>query len=94
MKYITTDTHPELKEGIEIKYWENDSTWRTATTGLFRLTELQKDAELREGYIKELQEPEFTKDDMIEFAFWALSEQDNYEKETIKLDDWLNQRNK
>ena len=57
MKYITTDKHPELKKGLEIIFNDYNSRWQTQT-GLFRLTEMLKDAVLIEGYIKDLQEPQ------------------------------------
>ena len=98
MKYITTDKHDFLKKGWICEdgggnIMEVGCCWLNGSNTLM-CNKYAIDYWLKDGQIKELQEPEFTKDDMIEFAFWALSEQDNYEKETIKLDDWLEQRNK
>ena len=93
MKYITTDKHPELKEGIEIKFSEHDGNY-WSKLGFAKFSKHQFKDMLSMGYFKELQEPKWTDDDMIDFAFWVLGEQDNYEKETIKLDDWLKQINK
>ena len=90
MKYITTDKHPELKEGVII----DDKKLKLGVICLHLFSDYDLELWEHDGLIKELQEPEFTKDDMIEFAFWVLGEQDNYEKETIKLDDWLKQINK
>jgi len=96
MKYLTTDKHPELKEGIEvIKHTISllgATEYKTSEGyGIFTIPEFKHD--LDKGYIKELQEPEFTKDDMIDFANDFIS---NYKvmdgKEQLEI--YLKQRNK
>jgi len=68
-KYITTDKHPELKEGCLIQYLTHDNAWYTVS-GFFCYEGEQLNYAVKNGYIKELQEKEFTKDDM-EKAFEA-----------------------
>ena len=93
MKYITTDKHPELKCGIILECISN-------LNGLYR----SKDGwsamyigkvELSKGYIKELQEPEFTKDDMLQFCGYLHDKLPTHSKTPKDLfNDWLKQRSK
>jgi hypothetical protein len=63
MKYITTDKHPQLKDGIEVGGFIKGSYLVFTNDGIYTELHLQKCIE--KGYIKELQEPEFTKDDLL-----------------------------
>jgi hypothetical protein len=65
-KYITTSKHPELKEGVLIDF-----------NGFFDIDgwtiynkDLKIESWLEKGYIKRLEEKEFTKSDMIDFVDW------------------------
>ena len=70
-KYITTDKHPEFKEGIKIVQTsgkiEKEEMFRDLS-GLWNAAKYIIDNALEKGYIKEVQEPEFTRDDMIGFG--------------------------
>ena len=61
MKYITTDTHPELKEGIiiykGISDYRSDFFMSLCNTFNIKTWEAQ-------GYIKEVEEKEYTKSDL------------------------------
>ena len=60
MKYITTDKHPELKGGRIID--AEHSAYFVVDKNRPFITDIEK------GYIKEVQEPEFTKNETIDFA--------------------------
>ena len=61
MKYITTDKHPELKEGIELDSTGGDFwAFKLAKTNQ-SISRNAKNDWLKKGYIKELKKPEFTK---------------------------------
>ena len=64
MKYITTDTHPEYKEGLifEAEY--------PAYFVLDRNRVIQEDLQL--GFIKKVEEKEYTESNMIDFVHWAV----------------------
>jgi hypothetical protein len=88
MKYITTEKHPELKEGIELHYWELDSTWRAKPSNFYQCKQNQLDGLLADGYVKEVEytlytsfEEKFTKSDMIEFANYL---DDNFDSSDTK----------
>lgn len=93
MKYLTTYDHPELKQGIEISQAQDGIYYSQA--GFAQFTEHQIKAMLESGKIKEVQEPEFTKDDMYDFGAWF---KDRVKSMTYHLaweDEfkaWLNQR--
>ena len=67
MKYITTDTHPELKEGIiiykGISDYRSDFFMSLCNTFNIKTWEAQ-------GYIKEVEEKEWTNSDMQSYAEW------------------------
>ena len=76
-KYITTDKHAEFKEGIILEKEYIDALGGKQETKYFisplqfvRLHSSTIKRFLQKGYIKELQEPEFTRNDM-EKAFEA-----------------------
>lgn len=61
-KYITTDKHPELKEGIALTFSDN----RIVYEGFY--LEIRLDSALEKGYIKEVQDQEFTRDQLKEIV--------------------------
>ena len=63
-KYITTDKHPELKEGVIFKE-EGINMYFSNETRLF-MSEFYSNLWASNNWIKEVQEPEYTRDDMIE----------------------------
>ena len=92
MKYITTNKHPELKEGIEFDYWDNDSTWRAKPSNFYTCTDEQFQHLIEKGYVKEVEGKEFTKSDMIAFQLWNNIMTKNGVINDLKI--WLNQKNK
>ena len=63
MKYITTSTHPELKEGIKLDIVDKQPSCLYSRNGIY--IEVDIKSGLEKGYIKEVLTKEFTKDDMI-----------------------------
>ena len=97
MKYITTDKSRELRAGIILKQSSHDGKYYSPD-GFTSYSGHQKNVLLELEEIKELQEPEFTKDDMIDFAkhideneFDFPEVNESYMKILIN---WLKQRNK
>ena len=93
MKYITTSKNPIFKEGINFES-EGHSfisiRFNSGDTKDFEISHL-----LKHGYIKEVQEPEFTKDDMIEFVKYLYDYYDQssgMEYLNGQFNNWLNQR--
>ena len=91
MKYLTTYDHPELKQGIEISQAQDGIYYSQA--GFAQFTEHQIKAMLESGKIKEVQEKEFTKDDMKSYRTFAsgVAWTQNTNRENI-FDEWINQR--
>ena len=81
MKYITTDTHPELKEGIMLEYSTHGQQHYTGSN-MYHATHHQVKALLEKGYIKEVEEKEFTKSDMESVVYEAHKQ---YEGDYINL---------
>jgi len=76
-KYITTDKHPELKEGIIFNgSMLGNCSALSHCRAYMNMEELHDSLQM--GYIKELQEPEFTKDDMIRFATYFTTEKEYF----------------
>ena len=95
MKYITTDKHPELKEGLIIQMWSEGHELGdkySTSQGLYVLFKNQLDSELKLGYIKEVEKFEFTKFDMIAFHYWAGSVSEIDTKEDFN--EWKKLRSK
>lgn len=102
-KYITTDKHPELKEGLIFGKW-----LKTSMGVHFYSDEDNRESTLHSvetvpelislGYIKEVEEKEFTKSDMLSFAeyFGAVRDsQLNIEENVIcEFNEWLKDREK
>ena len=68
-KYITTDKHPELKEGLILKSETGQPSCLYTCDGMYIENDIKLG--LKKGYIKEVQEPEFTRGDMIDFWNFA-----------------------
>ena len=86
-KYITTDKHPELKEGIILKWGSDQPAGLYSQNGMY--IESPIDSGLENGYIKEVQYPEFTKDEMIDFGE-HMQGQDAYACDCLAF--WIKQR--
>ena len=75
MKYITTKTHPTFKEGLKVKMsYALDANIYTVQVDsinpidtIYLCEELLNNS-ISKGYIKEVEEKEYTKSDMIDFA--------------------------
>ena len=95
MKYITTDTHPELKEGIEFEKSIDYNDFYQSELGWTFILDDHFNECIENGYIKELQEPEFTKDDMMQFCGYLHNKLPTHSKTPKELlNDWLKQRSK
>lgn len=83
MKYITTGKHPELKEGTKIMPSpSNESVWVTSLNiQIFTETIVYWE---NEKWIKELQEPKWTDEDMILFGNFVSRENDFYLKQQLE----------
>jgi hypothetical protein len=64
-KYKTTDKHPFYKEGIIIEEKYSDEIW-IHDIGEIAPYDYNIAYALEKGWIEEIQEPEFTKNDMID----------------------------
>ena len=95
MKYITTKENPIFKEGIEFEKIKDSinstGTWVNVMDGLHKVSPIILDQWLKKCYIKEAEEKEFTKSDMIEFARDFERGFHSYE---AAFDKWLKQRDK
>lgn len=93
-KYKTTKKHPELKTGVEFfKRYPEDEEYMSESDTLIMLTD---DIEicLENGWIKEIEEKEFTKSDMIEFASYRIrTSLGNTTSYNEFFEQWLKQRN-
>ena len=89
MKYITTDKHPELKEGLIIDGIEKGSYLVFTNEGIY--VEIHKEKSIEKGYIKEVEEKEYIESEVKDFAVY-------YNEHTTSLGmsftDWVRQRNK
>ena len=93
MQYITTKEHPELNAGIKVVKTGPDYQF-TLGHKIFFAGQKTIDSWVNYGYIKEAEEKEFTKSDMMSFMIYYYG--DDMWKESIKanFDNWLKQRNK
>lgn len=66
-KYITTDKHPELKEGLIFKKDKHDNLYLDDYPTI-TIQNGKADLDIKAGYIREIQEPKWTDDDMIGIA--------------------------
>ena len=67
MKYITTDKHPELKEGLICDSPGDFLVFKLVNGNHSIGKDALKDW-IEKGYIKEVEEKEYTKSDMINFG--------------------------
>ena len=88
-KYITTDKHPELKEGIILFINGDELISENATVEIHN-----EDECVEEGYIKEVEENAFTKDDMLDFVIWFDEHIQGYEEYDDYFNGWLQERTK
>ena len=96
MKYITTDKHPELKKGLELDYWAVDDTWRARPSSFYQCSDTQFQYLLAKGYIKEVEEKEFTISDIDDFLSYYFNADINsalLNAVNHSFDTWLKQRN-
>ena len=95
MKYITTSKHPELKEGLIFEYWSDSAQWVCGPSKFYKVMVNQLEALLEKGYIKEVEEPEFTKtdiEDAIDFATERTFGASTTLKDIVKL--WIKNKAK
>jgi len=90
MKYITTDKHPELKEGLILECEDNQPDCIFHDNGTY--IESSIITGICYGYIEEVEEKEFTKSDMIDFAIWYDNDMMSKMSEHHILNEWLEQR--
>lgn len=67
-KYRTTDKHPQLKPGVQVMESKSVNDYFHFKGNCVFVNTVDFRVWLNDGYIEEIQEPEFTKDDMIDFA--------------------------
>jgi hypothetical protein len=68
-KYRVTEKHPQLKEGITSSYTNGgDISFRLVNNNIHRLGEKDIIDNIKKGWIEEIQEPEYTKSDLLDFA--------------------------
>ena len=94
-KYITTDKQSILRKGIEIEF-ASGLYYAITDKGDVSFKPFEVDNMLDDGEIKELQQLEFTKDDMIDFARFAKDRKEmnqNYLTWDSEFNEWLKQRN-
>jgi hypothetical protein len=91
MNYETTDIHPQMKAGQVID--QDNDNYQFTLGGKTFFTGLQTiEAWESNGYIKEVEELEFTKSDMIDFLCNNSDKCKEHASEI--LNNWLKQRNK
>ncbi len=98
-KYRVTEKHPYLKTGIsfELVCESADHGYYIFNLGLVQETLAAGiDADwLNNGWIEEIQEPEFIKDDIVEFLEYLLKQNDRHCEmdETEFVNEWINDKN-
>ena len=73
MKYITTDKHPELKEGIMLEYSAHGQQYYTGSN-MYHATHHQVKALLEKGYIKEVEEKKYTLNEIVDLDVLTLDD--------------------
>ena len=93
MNYIVTDKHEYLKDGLSLVFVDGYYEIDSMKSG-FSYATIKHWLQL--GWIKEVQKPEFTKDDMFsicEFTLMYGKPTCNVKKEAnLVIDNWLNER--
>jgi hypothetical protein len=74
-KYRVTSKHPFLKEGTEISYDEEGNYHYINYFGTQQHEVKALGLALVKEWIEEIQEPEFTKQDMIDFAMYMQGDE-------------------
>ncbi len=89
-KYRVTDKHPEIQEKVILS--PEGDTYYSASKAIAYDTE-QIERLLEHGWIEEIQQHEFTRDDMINFCtfFESLTGTPHYRNE---LDKWIKENKK
>ncbi len=90
--FITTNKHPELKEGLIFEYWSDSGLWVCGPSNFYKVMVNQLEALLEKGYIKEVEKPEFTKSDMIDLVRYDLS--DTLWAARDVVNDWIKNKEK
>ncbi|MCH7556253.1 MAG: hypothetical protein IIB56_02220 [Planctomycetes bacterium] len=67
-RYIVTPEHPELKHGIILEFSTHSNDHHTPSN-MWAASNVQIDVQLEKGYIKEIQEPEFTRAELKEIVY-------------------------
>ena len=92
MKYITTDKHPDLKEGVIFRRsLSRNDMYVSDVLEMTYFPSFDFDILLEKGYIKEVEEKEFTKSDMIGFHFFA-TEYNKIGETKEGLEDYIKQK--
>ena len=96
-KYKVTKNHPEIQKGIIFtarKYNLEDEY--ISDIGTIVLSKNDIEIWVKRGYFEEIQEPEFTKNDMVDFAleyyehrFYNTNRQLDFKKIDTCLEDWI-----
>jgi hypothetical protein len=93
-KYRTTRKHPAYRENLLIQY-DNDGQYGYRiiedSNGYFSVYNYIMSESIEKGWIEEIKEPEFTKNDMIDFARYYISGCSLWTDEE-KLNIWLKLR--
>lgn len=87
-KYRTTETHPELKEGIEIKLFSDrhaGGNRYSTSRGLYIIAEYQLKMESEKGYLEEIQEPEFTENQVLDIILFSRNISDRHIEDAKKV---------
>ena len=88
-KYITTEKHPQIKSGFVFKTDSHGNLYLDDYPTI-RIDAGYADMNIKSGYIKELQEPTWTDQDMIDFGIWAMKNDSGDDK--LNFMNWYNQR--
>lgn len=88
-KYKVTKNHPDLKKGVEIKK-DNDNYYIGDNSDNFLISDYIIELWEKEKWIKRIQEPEFTKDDMIDFVKYYDYKSPDFELDIFNK--WLKYR--
>ncbi len=90
-KYETTQEHPDLKEGIILTEIDNQYEFKLGHKTFFTGVPCIK-VWISKGYIKEVEDLEFTKSDMIDLIKFDLNSVEWTPKQVFN--DWKKQKSK
>ena len=91
--YVTTKENPIFKEGIKFKS-ESHSYISIRFSRNQDVKELEISTLLEKGYIKEVEDKQFTKSDMIYFARYYVNQAEVNLSGIEIVDRWIKQRDK